>query len=209
AAGGTSAPYLYQGTYPGHCCTSVNHVVCHGIPADNHILAEGDIINVDVTPILDGFHGDTSRTFFVGEVSDTARALVETTFRALWLGIHAVGPGKHTGDIGRAIQPYVERRGYSVVREFTGHGLGRTFHTAPTIFHHATLGRGIEFLPGMAFTIEPMINLGRWKTRILADGWTAETIDKKLSAQFEHTLIITETGVDIMTLGVSEKPFTP
>lgn len=208
-AGATSAPYLYQGTFPGHCCTSVNQVVCHGIPADDHVLVEGDIINVDVTPVLEGFHGDTSRTFCVGEVSEQARDLVETTFRAMWLGIHAVGPGKHVGDIGRAIQPFVEARGYSVVREFTGHGTGREFHTAPTVFHHTTLGAGIELEPGMAFTIEPMVNVGRWKTRILSDGWTAETIDGKLSAQFEHTIVITPTGVEVFTLGADETPYQP
>ncbi len=208
-AGATSAPYLYQGTFPGHCCTSVNQVVCHGIPADDHILVEGDIINVDVTPVLDGFHGDTSRTFCVGEVNEQARDLVETTFRAMWLGIHAVGPGKHIGDVGRTIQPFAEARGYSIVREFTGHGTGREFHSAPTVFHHTTLGAGIELEPGMAFTIEPMINLGRWKTRVLSDGWTAETIDGKLSAQFEHTIVITPTGVEVFTLGANEKPYRP
>lgn len=208
AQGAISAPYGYHG-FPAHCCTSINEVVCHGIPTPERVLREGDIINVDVTPILDGWHGDCSRTFLVGEVHDDARRLVETTFEALWLGIDAIRPGGFVGDIGRAIQPYVEARGYSVVREFTGHGLGREFHCAPTVFHHVTLGPGIQLAPGMVLTVEPMINAGRWKTRVLSDGWTALTIDGKLSAQFEHTVAVTKTGVEVLTLGAREVPFRP
>jgi methionyl aminopeptidase len=204
-AGAISATLGYHG-YPAHCCTSINDVVCHGIPAHNDVLAEGDIINVDVTPVLEGFHGDTSRTFMVGNVSPDARALVETTYKAMWLGIESLHGQGNVADIGRAIQPYVEKHGYSVVREFTGHGLGREFHTPPTVFHHVTLGGGMELTPGMALTVEPMINAGRWKTRVLDDGWTAKTVDGKLSAQFEHTVVITEDGTDVMTLGEGEVP---
>lgn len=204
-AGAISAPHGYNG-FPAHCCTSINEVVCHGIPTPERSLQAGDIINVDVTPILDGWHGDASRTFFVGEVSPEARALVDATYEAMWLGIRTVKPGANINDVGRAIQPYVESRGYSVVREFTGHGLGRKFHTSPTVFHHTTLGAGVRLEAGMAFTIEPMINAGRWKTRVLDDGWTAITIDRQLSAQFEHTVVVTADGVEVLTLGQNESP---
>jgi methionyl aminopeptidase len=202
--GAISAPYRYHG-FPGHCCTSINDVVCHGIPDPNRILREGDIINVDVTPILDGFHGDASRTFMIGAVSPAAQRLVQDTYRALWKGISAVRPGATTGDIGHAIQSFVEPRGYSVVRQFSGHGIGRIFHTAPAILHYGRPGTGDRLVPGMTFTIEPMINLGDWRCHILKeDGWTAVTVDGSLSAQFEHTVLVTETGVEVLTLGADE-----
>jgi methionyl aminopeptidase len=208
ARGAKSAPLGYRGhgapPFPGHCCTSVNDVVCHGIPSASHVLREGDIVNVDVTPILDGWHGDSSRTFVAGEPSPKARRLVADTRRALWLGIRAVKPGARTGDIGHAIQHFAEAQGYQVVREFTGHGIGRVFHTAPSILHYGKPGTGDPLLPGMTFTIEPMINLGHWKTQILEDGWTAVTVDGSLSAQFEHTVLVTEDGVEVLTLGKGE-----
>ena len=202
--GAISAPYRYHG-FPGHCCTSINDVVCHGIPDPQRILREGDIINVDVTPILEGFHGDASRTFMIGAVSPVAQRLVQDTYRALWKGISAVRPGGTTGDIGHAIQSFVEPRGYSVVRQFSGHGIGRIFHTAPAILHYGRPGHGERLSPGMTFTIEPMINLGDWRCQISrTDGWTAVTVDGCLSAQFEHTVLVTETGVDVLTLGSAE-----
>jgi methionyl aminopeptidase len=204
ARGATSAPYRYHG-FPAHCCTSVNDVVCHGIPDPQRVLREGDIINVDVTPIVDGFHGDASRTFLIGEVSPIARRLVQDTYRSLWRGISAVRPGATTGDIGHAIQSFVEPRGYAVVRQFSGHGIGRLFHTAPAILHYGRPGTGERLVPGMTFTIEPMINLGDWRCQVLSDGWTAVTVDGSLSAQFEHTLLVTENGVEVLTLGAGEQ----
>jgi methionyl aminopeptidase len=204
AHGALSAPYGYHG-FPARCCTSINEVVCHGIPDARRILREGDIVNVDVTPILDGHHGDASRTFLIGEVSPAARRLVEDTYTALWLGIEAARPGGHIGDIGHAIQTFVEARGYSVVRQFSGHGTGRVFHTAPVVMHVGRPGTGELLRPGMTFTIEPMINLGDWRCRVLSDGWTAVTADGSLSAQFEHTVLVTETGVEVLTLGASER----
>jgi methionyl aminopeptidase len=210
ARGARSAPLGYGGhgapPFSGHCCTSVNDVVCHGIPSERHVLRDGDIINVDVTPVVDGWHGDSSRTFVVGDASPKARRLVADTWRALWLGIRAVKPGGRTGDIGHAIQSFAEAQGYAVVREFTGHGVGRVFHTAPSILHYGKPGTGELITPGMTFTVEPMINLGHWKTQILEDGWTAVTIDGSLSAQFEHTLLVTEHGVEVLTLGPGETP---
>jgi methionyl aminopeptidase len=203
--GAVSAPYHYHG-FPRHCCTSVNDVVCHGIPDPQRILHDGDIINVDVTPILDGFHGDASRTFMIGTVSAVAQRLVRDTYRALWKGISAVRPGATTGDIGHAIQSFVEPRGYSVVRQFSGHGIGRVFHTAPAILHYGQPGTGDRLLPGMTFTIEPMINVGDWRCHVLKDGWTAVTVDGSLSAQFEHTVLVTETGAEVLTLGAGELP---
>jgi len=203
ARGAISAPYRYHG-FPGHCCTSINDVVCHGIPDPQRILREGDIINVDVTPILDGFHGDASRTFMIGTVSPLAQRLVQDTYRALWKGISAVRPGGTVGDVGHAIQSFVEPRGYSVVRQFSGHGIGRIFHTAPAILHYGRPGTGDRLVPGMTFTIEPMINVGDWRCQILKDGWTAVTVDGSLSAQFEHTVLVTATGVEILTLGAGE-----
>jgi methionyl aminopeptidase len=202
--GATSAPRGYRG-FPAHCCTSINDVVCHGIPDDHRKLMDGDIINVDVTPILHGWHGDSSRTFLVGDVSPIARRLVADTYKAMWLGIRVVRPGARVGDIGHAIQTFAEAQGYSVVREFTGHGIGLEFHTAPSILHFGTPDTGELLVPGMTFTIEPMINLGHWKTKILEDGWTAVTIDGTLSAQFEHTCLVTEDDVEVLTLADGER----
>jgi len=205
ARGATSAPYRYHG-FPGHCCTSINDVVCHGIPDPQRILRDGDLINVDVTPIVDGYHGDASRTFMIGEVAPLARRLVEDTYRSLWLGIAAVRPGGTTGDIGHAIQSFIEPRGYAIVRQFSGHGIGRTFHTAPAILHYGRPGSGERLAAGITFTIEPMINLGDWRCQVLKDGWTAVTVDGSLSAQFEHTVLVTESGVEVLTLGAGEIP---
>ena len=204
ARGAISAPYRYHG-FPAHCCTSVNDVVCHGIPDPQRVLRDGDIINVDVTPIVDGFHGDASRTFLVGEVAPIAKRLVQDTYRSLWRAISVVRPGATTGDIGYAIQSYVEPRGYSVVRQFSGHGIGRLFHTAPAILHYGRPGTGERLQAGMTFTIEPMINLGDWRCQVLRDGWTAVTVDGSLSAQFEHTVLVTENGVEVLTLGGAEQ----
>jgi methionyl aminopeptidase len=205
--GAESAPLGYgRPPFPGHCCTSVNDVVCHGIPDEHHVLGEGDIVNVDVTPIVQGFHGDSSRTFLMGDVSPKARQLVADTYRAMWLGIRTVRAGARVGDIGHAIQTFAEAQGYSVVREFTGHGIGRHFHGPPAILHYGSPGTGEVLLPGMTFTVEPMINLGHWKTQILEDGWTAVTLDGKLSAQWEHTVLVTEDGVEVLTLGAAETP---
>lgn len=197
--GAKSAPLGYHG-FPKSICTSINEVVCHGIPNAKQILREGDIINIDVTPVVDGYHGDTSRTFFVGEPSALAQQLVEVTEECLYQGIAAAKPGAKIGDIGAAIQEYAEARGFSVVRDFVGHGVSRIFHTAPQIPHYGTRGKGKKLRPGMVFTIEPMINEGTWEVEVLADNWTAVTKDRKLSAQFEHTIAITEDGVDILTL---------
>jgi len=197
--GAKSAPLGYQG-FPKSICTSVNQVICHGIPNRKEILKDGDIINIDVTPIVDGFHGDTSRTFFVGTPSAKAKKLVEVTQECLYRGIKAVKPGGKIGDIGAAIQEYAEAEGFSVVRNFVGHGVSQIFHTAPQIPHFGTRGKGKRLRPGMVFTIEPMINEGTYEAQLLADGWTAVTKDGKLSAQFEHTVAVTKEGVDILTL---------
>jgi methionyl aminopeptidase len=197
--GAKSAPLGYHG-FPKSICTSVNEVVCHGIPNAKQILREGDIINIDVTPLVDGYHGDTSKTFFVGEPSPIAKKLVEVTEECLMRGIKAVKPGARIGDIGAAIQEYAEANGFSVVRDFVGHGVSRVFHTAPQVPHYGIRGRGKKIRPGMVFTIEPMINEGTWEVEVLADKWTAVTKDRKLSAQFEHTLAVTEQGVEILTL---------
>jgi len=201
--GATNGPLGYKPAgmtpFPKSICTSVNDVVCHGIPSARQILVDGDIINIDVTPVLNGYYGDTSRTFFVGTPSPEVRQLVEVTEECLKLGISEVAPGKRIGDIGAAIQEHAERFGYSVVREFVGHGVGKVFHTAPQIPHFGERGKGRRFVPGMVFTIEPMINMGTWRTKILKDGWTAVTADGKLSAQFEHTVLVTDTGVEILT----------
>jgi methionyl aminopeptidase len=204
ARGAKSAPLGYpsgsKNPFPKSICTSVNEVVCHGIPSAKHILQDGDIINIDVTPLLDGYHGDTSRTFFVGEPSPLARKLVEVTEECMWRGIRAVKPGARVGDIGAAIQEYAEAQGFSVVRSFVGHGVGRIFHTEPQIPHYGTRGRGKKLRPGMVFTIEPMINEGTWEVETLADEWTAVTLDRKLSAQFEHTVAVTTDGVEVLTM---------
>ncbi|MEB3357340.1 MAG: type I methionyl aminopeptidase [Synechococcales bacterium] len=199
AHGAKSAPLGYHG-FPKSICTSVNEVVCHGIPNKKQVLQEGDIINIDVTPIVDGYHGDTSRTFFVGEPSPLARRLVEVTEKCMMLGIDVVKPGARVGDIGAAIQTYAESCGFSVVRDFVGHGVSRIFHTAPQIPHYGTVGKGKKLRPGMVFTIEPMINEGTYEVEVLSDGWTAVTKDRKLSAQFEHTVAVTQEGVEILTL---------
>jgi methionyl aminopeptidase len=199
AHGAKSAPLGYKG-FPKSICTSVNEVVCHGIPNAKQILKDGDIINIDVTPILDGFHGDTSKTFFVGNPTPKTRKLVEVTEECLRRGIAEVKPGARIGDIGAAIQSYAEAQGFSVVKNFAGHGIHRVFHTAPEILHYGKRGTGKKLREGMVFTIEPMINEGTWEVEILEDGWTAVTLDGKLTAQFEHTLAVTNSGVEILTL---------
>lgn len=198
AHGAKSAPLGYKG-FPKSICTSINEVVCHGIPNAKEILKDGDIINVDVTLIVDGYHGDTSKTFFVGTPSKTAKKLVEVTEECRRLGIEAVKPDARIGDIGAAIQEYAEAQGFSVVRDFVGHGISRIFHTAPQIPHYGIRGKGKKLRPGMVFTIEPMINEGTYEVEVLEDNWTAVTLDRKLSAQFEHTIAVTEEGVEILT----------
>jgi methionyl aminopeptidase len=185
--------------YPASICTSVNHQVCHGIPGDK-VLKSGDVINIDVTVIKDGYFGDTSRMFYVGEPSVAARRLCEVTYDCMWLGIDQVRPGAALGDIGNAIQKYAEKFGYSVVREFCGHGIGQKFHEEPQILHYGKPGTGLRLEEGMIFTIEPMINAGRREIRELPDGWTIVTRDHSLSAQWEHTVLVTATGYEIMTL---------
>lgn len=193
------APLNYKG-FPKSICTSINHVVCHGIPCDKK-LKNGDIMNIDVTVILDGWHGDTSRMFMVGDkISRKAERLVEVTYDAMMKGIEVVRPGATLGDIGYAIQSYAEDQHFSVVRDFCGHGLGRTFHAPPSVVHYGEPKTGTVLEPGMFFTIEPMINTGHWSTKILSDGWTAVTRDRGLSAQFEHSLAVTEDGFEIFTL---------
>lgn len=201
--GAISAPLGYQG-FPKSICTSINEVVCHGIPNGKQILKDGDIINIDVTPKLDGYHGDTSRTFFVGTPSPLAKKLVEVTEECMMRGIAEVKPGARVGDIGAAIQEYAESNGFSVVRDFVGHGISKIFHTAPQIPHYGTRGKGKRLRAGMVFTIEPMINEGTYEVEILADKWTALTRDRKLSAQFEHTIVVTAEGVEILTLPEQE-----
>ncbi|MBI5781786.1 MAG: type I methionyl aminopeptidase [Rhodocyclales bacterium] len=198
------APLNYTGggsrPYPKSICTSVNHVVCHGIPAPKK-LKKGDILNIDITVINDGWHGDTSRMFLVGgEASILAKRLVEVTFECMWLGIAQVRPGARLGDIGAAIQRHAERHGFSVVREYCGHGVGRKFHEDPQVLHYGKAGTGIELKPGMIFTIEPMINAGRAATSVLPDGWTVITKDRSLSAQWEHAVLVTDTGVEVLTV---------
>jgi len=191
-------PMGYRG-YPRNICTSVNHVVCHGIPADK-TLRDGDIVNIDVTPVVDGWYGDTSRMFFVGKPSVKARRLVQVTHECLMRAIEVVRPGATLGDIGAAIQEHAEANRFSVVRDFCGHGVGRVFHCAPSVLHYGSRGTGSTIEEGMIFTIEPMINAGRADTKILADGWTAVTKDRSLSAQFEHTIGVTADGCEIFTL---------
>ncbi|QXX76465.1 type I methionyl aminopeptidase [Methylovirgula sp. HY1] len=195
--GAYPAPLDYRG-YRKSICTSINHVVCHGIP-DRKPLRDGDIVNVDVTLIVDGWHGDSSRMYLIGDVSRRAQRLVEVTYEAMMRGIAAVKPGATTGDIGAAIQDYAEAERCSVVRDFCGHGLGRLFHDEPNILHYGRRGEGIVLKPGMFFTVEPMINLGRPHVKILSDGWTAVTRDRSMSAQFEHSIGVTETGYENFT----------
>lgn len=197
------APLNYRG-FPKSICTSVNHVVCHGIPGDKK-LKTGDIANVDVTVIKDGYHGDTSKMFYVGAPSVLARRLVETTYEALWLGIGLVRPGVRLGDIGHAIQQFAEKRGYSIVEEYCGHGIGREFHEDPQVLHYGEPGTGMELVPGMTFTIEPMINAGKRHVKLLPDGWTVVTKDHGLSAQWEHTLLVTGDGCEVLTLRTEER----
>lgn len=196
--GGIPAPLNYHG-FPKSVCTSLNHVVCHGIP-DEKVLKDGDIINVDVTSIIDGWFGDTSKTFFVGEPKVKARKIVQVAEKALEIGIAAVKPGATLGDIGHVIQTYVEGEKCSVVREYCGHGIGRKFHEEPQVLHFGRPGDGVELKPGMVFTIEPMVNLGKAGVKVLSDQWTVVTRDKSLSAQFEHTMVVTESGVEVLTL---------
>ncbi|MBS1156679.1 MAG: methionine aminopeptidase type [Proteobacteria bacterium] len=196
--------------YPKSICTSVNQVICHGLPNDKP-LKNGDIVNLDITVIKDGYHGDTSRMFLVGDnVANHAKRLCQVTFECMWIGIDAVKPGGHFGDIGAAIQKYAEKAGYSVVREFCGHGIGLRFHEEPQVLHYGKAGTGPAFVPGMIFTIEPMINAGKRDIKSLSDGWTIVTKDRSLSAQWEHTVLVTETGVEVLTVsaGSPERPET-
>ena len=195
--GGYSAPQFYRG-FKRSLCTSLNHVVCHGIPTDR-VLEDGDIINVDITAIVNEYYGDTSRMFMIGNPSVKAKNLIETTYNSLMKAIKILKPGIKLGDIGNEIQSHVEEKGYSVVRDFCGHGISNTFHEAPNILHYGKKNTGLELYPGMTFTIEPMINAGKYDVKILNDGWTAVTKDKSLSAQFEHTVGITENGYEIFT----------
>ncbi len=208
AAGAVPATLGYRG-YTHSSCISINHVVCHGIPSDR-ILKDGDIVNVDVTPLLDGWHGDTSRMYLVGDVGLKARRLVDVTYECLMLGIEQAKPGNTMGDVAHVIQRHAEKHRYGVVRDFCGHGVGRLFHDAPEVVHVGRPGTGPELRPGMIFTIEPMINIGRPDVKLLEDGWTAVTRDRSLSAQFEHSIGITEDGCEIFTLspaGLHQPPY--
>ncbi|HEV2079184.1 MAG TPA: type I methionyl aminopeptidase [Allosphingosinicella sp.] len=196
-AGAIPATLGYRG-YTKSCCTSINHVVCHGIPGER-ALKEGDIVNIDVTPILNGWHGDSSRMYLVGDVPVKAKRLVQVTYECLMLGLEQAKPGNHLGDIAHAIQSHAEAHRYGVVRDFCGHGVGRNFHEAPEVVHAGRPGTGPELKPGMIFTVEPMINIGKPACKVLDDGWTAVTRDRSLSAQFEHSIGITETGCEIFT----------
>ena len=202
--GGNSAPLYYKG-YPKSCCISPNHVVCHGIPSDK-ILRDGDIINIDVTTIVNGHHGDTSRMFYIGNISVKSKNLVIATYESMMKAISIIKPGIKLGDIGATIQENVESKGFSVVRDFCGHGIGTIFHQPPNVLHYGKKNTGIELKTGMIFTVEPMINEGKYETKILNDGWTAVTKDKTLSAQFEHTIGVTNDGFEIFTK--SDKNFT-
>ena len=206
--GAIPSPLNYRG-FPKSICTSINHVVCHGIPGEK-VLRNGDIVNIDITVTLDGWHGDTSRMFPVGNIGVKAKRLVEITYQALMRGIEVVQPGATLGDIGYAIQSFVEDQRFSVVRDFCGHGLGRIFHAPPSILHYGTPGEGTKIREGMFFTIEPMINAGRYETKVLSDGWTAVTKDRSLSAQFEHSIGVTKDGCEIFTTspgGLNSPPY--
>ncbi len=209
--GAISAPLGYKG-FPKSVCISINHVVCHGIPGDRK-LVDGDIINIDVTPLVDGWHGDSSRMYLVGDrIPLRARKLVDVTYDAMMLGIAKIRPGATLGDVGHAIQSFVEAQRFSVVRDFCGHGTGKVFHDAPSVLHYGRPGDGLVLKPGMIFTVEPMVNAGRHEVKVLDDGWTAVTRDRSLSAQFEHTIGVTETGVEIFTLspaGYAKPPYGP
>ena len=202
--GGNSAPLYYKG-FPKSCCTSTNHIVCHGIPSEK-ILKEGDIINVDVTTFINGYHGDTSRMFYIGDVSIKSKNLISVTYESMMKAISIIKPGVKLGDIGATIQNHVESRGFSVVKDFCGHGIGTVFHKTPNILHYGKKNSGMTLKSGMIFTIEPMINEGKYEIKILNDGWTAVTKDKTLSAQFEHTVGVTNEGFEIFTK--SDKKFT-
>ena len=207
--GGYSAPLYYRG-FKKSLCTSLNHVICHGIPSKDRILQDGDAVNVDVTAIVDEHYGDTSRMFCIGKTSVKLNNLIETTYESMMKAIKILKPGVKLGDIGHEIQSYVEKKGFSVVRDFCGHGISTTFHEPPNILHYGNKNTGLELKPGMTFTIEPMINAGKFATKMLDDGWTAVTKDKSLSAQFEHTLGITENGYEIFTesvKGYSKPPY--
>src|SRR5450755_2716208 len=195
----------YKG-FPKTVCTSVNNVICHGIPNPGKILKDGDIVNIDVTVIKDGWHGDTSRMFIVGEGTIAAKRLVQKTYEAMWKGIVRVRPGAHLGDIGDAIQTFAESNGFSIVREFCGHGIGTRFHEDPQVLHYGRPGTLEELKPGMMFTIEPMINAGKREIRETGDGWTIVTRDRSLSAQWEHTVLVTESGYEVMTLSAGSPP---
>jgi methionyl aminopeptidase len=197
------APLNYRG-FPKSICTSVNHVVCHGIPGEK-TLKQGDAVNIDITVIADGFHGDTSRMFFVGKPKIQAQRLSQVAFDGMWLGIEELAPGKHLGDVGAAIQAYVEGNRFSVVREYCGHGIGRTFHEDPQVLHYGHAGAGMELREGMTLTVEPMINAGTRHVKLLNDGWTVVTKDHSLSAQWEHTVLITDTGYEVLTLGANAR----
>jgi methionyl aminopeptidase len=207
--GTTPAPLNYAPPgykpYPKSICTSVNHQVCHGIPGER-VLKPGDIVNIDITVIKEGFHGDSSRMFYVGEPSIQARRLVDVTYECMWAGIRQVRAGAHLGDLGAAIQGHAERHGYSVVREFCGHGIGRKFHEDPQVLHYGKAGTGLKLQAGMTFTVEPMINAGKAAIRELADGWTIVTKDHSLSAQWEHTVLVTDTGYEVLTQSAGTPP---
>ena len=201
--GTVPAPLNYRG-FPKSICTSVNHVVCHGIPGDRRLKA-GDAVNIDVTVIKDGFHGDTSRMFFAGKPGIQAQRLAEVAFESMWLGIEQLAPGKHLGDVGAAVQHHIEKNRFSVVREYCGHGIGRVFHEDPQVLHYGTPGTGMELRAGMTLTVEPMVNAGKPAVKLLPDGWTVVTKDHSLSAQWEHTVLITETGHEVLTLGADAR----
>jgi methionyl aminopeptidase len=197
------APLNYRG-FPKSICTSVNHVVCHGIPSDR-VLKTGDIVNIDITVIKDGFHGDTSRMFFVGDASIMAERLSSVCFDGMWRGIRAIQPGARLGDVGHAVQSFVEEQRFSIVREYCGHGIGRIFHEDPQVLHYGRRGTGVELVPGMTITVEPMVNAGKRDVKLLSDGWTVVTKDHSLSAQWEHTVLVTETGFEVLTLGAADR----
>jgi len=197
------APLNYRG-FPKSTCTSVNHVVCHGIPGER-LLRNGDMVNIDITVIKNGLHGDSSRIFHAGKPSVQAQRIAQVAYEAMWLGIRQVKPGAHLGDIGEAIQTHVEGKGCSVVREYCGHGIGHGFHEEPQVLHYGTRGSGVELTPGMVFTIEPMVNAGKRNVRLLPDGWTVVTKDHSLSAQWEHTILVTEQGFEVLTVGAGDR----
>ena len=197
------APLNYRG-FPKSICTSVNHVVCHGIPGPR-VLKSGDVVNIDITVIKDGFHGDTSRMFFVGKPGIQAERLAAAAYDGMWLGIEQLGPGKHLGDVGHSIQTFIEKQRFSVVREYCGHGIGRQFHEDPQVLHYGERGTGLKLEAGLTLTVEPMVNAGKRHVRLLPDGWTVVTKDHKLSAQWEHTVLVTETGYEVLTLGADQR----